>query len=63
MKGKTYVWVRARTDANGVITPEAFKIEEQLVRVGAHDIYLFLDEDRRWFLEEERDVREIPYHD
>lgn len=88
MKGKTYVWVRARTDANGVITPEAFKIEEQLVRVdgvmacrpahatkaggrgtrytvrvGAQEIYLFLDEDRRWFLEEEQNVREIPYHD
>ena len=33
------------------------------VHVGPRQLYLFLDEDRRWFVEEERNVREIPYYD
>ncbi len=34
-----------------------------LVRVGNKQICLYLDEDRRWFVEVEDNVREIPYFD
>ena len=87
MEGKTYVWVRARTDENGRTTPEAFRLGDALlpiarvverrearatkqggrgtrctVVVGQTRMYLYLDEDRRWFVEEESHVRKIPHH-
>ena len=77
MEGKTYVWVRARTDEDGRITPEAFRIGDAVlpiarvaerrearatkaggrgtrytILVGQTQMYLFMDEDRRWFLPE-----------
>lgn len=76
MEGKTYVWVQARTDVNGRVTPEAFRLGDELlpiarvterrearatkqggrgmrytVLVGQTLLYLYLDEDRRWFVE------------
>lgn len=77
MEGKTYVWVRARTDVNGIVTPEAFRWGDELlpiarvaerrearatkqggrgirytILVGQTRLYLYMDEDRRWFVEE-----------
>ncbi len=77
MEGKTYVWVRARTDVNGTVTPEAFRRGDELlpiarvaerrearatkqggrgirytILVGQTRLYLYMDEDRRWFVEE-----------
>ena len=34
-----------------------------LVRVGNHQVCLHLDEDRRWYVEENAHVRKIPYLD
>ncbi len=34
-----------------------------LVRVGDHQTCLYMDEERRWYVEEEQNVREIPYFD
>lgn len=85
MKGRTFVRVRARTEADGSIIPEALLLDghcllvdrvlecreakqtkeggsgtRYLVACAGAPLALFLDEERRWLMEDGLDVRQIP---
>lgn len=63
LRGQTLVVERVLERREARATKAGGRGTRYTVRVGQAQACLFMDEERRWYVEEEEHVREVPHHD